>query len=263
MRSRISIIKRSVLLSTVIVLFIFGCQGALNPLTWKTQIERFVSPQQLIQPEKVAPFYQEMREEIKRDPEDIFWYIKFRIKYRNDLANYGALNHLATAEEILLREQDDCDGYAVVTCSVLRRAGYTAYAVIGPSHAWVEVEAEEPLLIDYKGGDWFVKFNESSCAWKVESYLLMVLEEFFLLVALFSILIYSYEKGVFTFIGDLVGYMKYVILLFFIFAVIIVIFARFWTPGTIVFCVSALVVMEIVSRLRKYYTDWSKKTQNK
>lgn len=263
MRSKILIIKRSALLSAVIVIFIFGCQGALNPLTWKTQIGRFISPQQLIQPDEVAPLFEEMREEIKRDPEDIFWYIKFRIKYRNDLANYGALNHLATAEEVLQAGQDDCDGHAVLTCSVLRHAGYTAYAVIGSSHSWVEVEGEDPLLIDYRGGSWFVKFNESSVTWKAERYLFMVLEEFLLLFVFFSVLIYSYEKGVFTFLGDIVGYMKYVIILFFIFAVIIVIFARFWTPGTIVFCLSALVVMEVVARLRKYYTEWLERKKKK
>jgi hypothetical protein len=251
--------KRSIILSAIFTLFIFGCGGSFNPLTWKTQIDRFTSPHQLIQPDKVALFYEEMRGEIKEDPEDMFWYIKFKVKYSNDLVNHGAFNHLATAEEVLQSGRDDCDGQAVLLCSVLRYAGYEAYTLIGASHSWVEVEAEEILLIDYKGGDWFVRFNESSTEWKVKPFLFMVFQEFLLFLVFFSIVVYCREKGVFAYLEDSIGYIKYVVVLFLMGAGLIVIFARFWTLGLIVTSVSILVVMEIISRSREYLGRKSKK----
>jgi hypothetical protein len=244
--------KRSIILSAIFTLFIFGCGGSFNPLIWKTQIDRFTSPNQLIQPDKVALFYEEMREEIKEDPEDIFWYIKFKVKYSNDLVNHGAFNHLATAEEVLQSGRDDCDGQAVLLCSVLRYAGYEAYTLIGASHSWVEVQEEEILPIDYKGGDWFVRFNESSTEWNINLYFFMAVQEFLLFLVFFSVVLYCWEKGAFVYLGDSIGYMKYVVVLFLVGAGLIVIFARFWTFGLIVTSVSALVAMEIVSRLRGY-----------
>ena len=156
-----SVIKKAVIISAVIVIFAIIVGGSLNPLTWKSQCERFISPQQLIQPEKTAAFYEEMEDSVKDSPIQMFSFIERKIRYAGDVFNYKALNHLATAEEVLLSGRDDCDGQAVLLCSVLQYAGYTSYAVIGPNHAWVEVEGEEPLLINYKGGDWTVKFNES------------------------------------------------------------------------------------------------------
>jgi hypothetical protein len=246
------VITKAVILSAVVVVFVFGCQGSLNPLTWKSQLERFVSPQQLIQPDAAADFYADMREGIQHDPEEISLHIKWRIPYTNDLFVHGALNHFATAEEVLQTGRDDCDGQAVLLCSVLRHAGYDAVTVIGPSHAWVEVVSEDDVLfIDYRGGDWFVRFNESSQEWEYTLFFIMVAERFFLLAVFFSIILYGYQKGVLTYVGEFFGFLKYVILLFLTSAAIIVIFARFWTAGMLIACVSALVVFELIARVRK------------
>ena len=179
------------MISAVIVVFIFICGGSVNPLSWKSQFERRMSPQMLIQPEKVDQFYQEMGGVL--DPWAAFEYIETEILYTNDFFNHASLDHLPTAEEVAHSRQDDCDGQAVLLCSLLRRAGYTAYVVIGPSHAWVEVETDEMVLINYRGGDWFVRFNESTSEWRITSLLLLVAEEFLLLTVFFSVLFYLWE----------------------------------------------------------------------
>lgn len=251
MQSRTSIIGKSAILSAVIVLFIFGCGGSFNPLTWNTQIERLVSPQQLVQPEKVGEFYAEMEKQTGSNPAKMFEFISSEIQYTNDFSNYAAINHLATAEEVLLSRQDDCDGQAVLLCSVLRYAGYEAYTVIGYSHAWVEVEMEETLLIDYRGEDWYVRFNESSVEWRVTSFLLLAIEEFLFLMLFFSIVMYSYEKGFLTYLQEVLGFFKYVFLPLLICVVAVVIVVRFWVMGTLALFVSVLLIMEIIARLRK------------
>ena len=251
MQSRSSLIKKAIVISAVVTLFVFGCQGSLNPFIWKSQIERFSSPEQLVQPQKVAQFYEEMREGIKHDPEEIFLYTKWKIPYSADFVHHGALNHLATAEEVLQSGKEDCDGQAVLLCSVLRYAGYSAYAVIGPSHAWVEVKTDELLRINYRGGDWFVKFNETGAQWNSNIFLLMITKYFLLLAIFFFLLLYGREKGFFRYVEEYLGFLKYIIAVFFVSAVIIIIFAFFWTPGTLLITVSALVVFEVIARLRK------------
>ena len=62
-----------------------------------------------IQPGKAAVLYEEMENNVKDDPVQIFSVIEWRIQYKNDIVTYGALNHLATTEEVLERGEDDCD----------------------------------------------------------------------------------------------------------------------------------------------------------
>ena len=246
-----SVLKKAVIIAAVMVIFAIVVGGSLNPLTWKTQCERFISPQQLIQPEKMAAFYAEMEDSVKDNPIQIFSFIERKIRYTGDVFNYKALNHLATAEEVLKSGRDDCDGQAVLLCSVLQYAGYTSYAVIGPNHAWVEVEGEEPLLINYKGGEWIVKFNDKVIQWNYGAFLLMVLGNFFLMTLFFFGVLYLYKKGFQTYITESFGYFKYIFLLLILVAGATVIMARWWVPGLLTSSIALLVIMEIVSQLRK------------
>lgn len=243
-----TIVGRSACASALIVFLVVGCGGSLNPWTWKTQMERLISPQQLVQPDRVAQFYANMG---KSTPEEMFTYIESEIQYTSDLLNHGALNHLPTAEEVLLDGKDDCDGQAILLCSVLRYAGYTAYTVIGFSHAWVEVEDGQKTLINYRGGAWFVKFNESSVEWNVKPLFLWTVEEVLLLTVFFSLITYSYEKGILTYARELLGYLKYVLLLLLIGIIVVVITLTFWIPGIITGSILALFILEVIARLRK------------
>ncbi|MBU7030706.1 MAG: transglutaminase domain-containing protein [Theionarchaea archaeon] len=246
-----SVIKKSTILSAIVVVFLFTCGGSLNPRTWKTQVNRLTSPCMLIQPDKVAHFYQEMEEYVQTDPVKMFEFIEAEIQYTNDIFNHRAVNHLATAEEVLLSQKDDCDGQAVLLCSVLRYKGYDAYTLIGPSHAWVEVETDEETLSINSGRSWFVKFNESSAEWKIQPLLLFIIEEFLLLTVFFYLLIYSYEKGFFTPLQDVLGYFKYVFLLLLGGVVIVIILLTYWVPGLLAVSVAALVIMEVLARARR------------
>lgn len=257
MQSRLSIIKKSVAISAVVVLFIFSCGGSFNPLSWKSQAERRVSPQVLIQPEKMASFHADIESYAEGDLYKAFEFIESEILYTSDFFNHASLDHLATAEEVLSSGQDDCDGQAVLLCSVLRYEGLNAFTVIGPSHAWVEVETDETLLINYKGGKGFVRFNESSVEWQVTPLILLVLEEFLLLVVIFSVLLFAYEKGLFTLIQEVFGYFRYVFLFLLgyvlIGALVLWTQSTLWVFGLLIVVISILLIMKVVAALRKRY----------
>ncbi len=224
-------------------------------MTWKSQVERRISPQVMIQPEKMAPFYAEIEPYTDGDPYTLFQLIESEILYTSDFFNHASLDHLPTAEEVVQTRQDDCDGQAVLLCSLLRYKGYTAYTVVGPSHAWVEVETDEQLLINYKGGKWFVKFNESYTEWRVIPLILLILEEFSLLTVLFSVLLFAHGKGIITYIQDIFGYLRYVLLFFlgYVLVGILVMWTRstLWVLGLLLFLISILSIVKIFAALRK------------
>lgn len=246
-----NLVKKSVILSAVIVLFIFSCGGSINPLMWKSQIERRLSPQILIQPQEMNYYFQEV---IDKNPYEIFEFIESEIEYTDDFLNHASLDHLPTAEEVIHSGKDDCDGQAVILCSILRFKGYPAYTVVGPSHAWVEVEGYDP--INYRGGTWFVRFNESSAEWNITSLLLLILEEFALLTIVFSLVLYGYEKGVLMYVKEVLSYFKYVFLFFlgYILIGVFVLFAKstLWVFWLVIFLMSLLLVMKVMGMVRKY-----------
>jgi hypothetical protein len=245
------ILKKSVILSAVIVLFIFSCGGTINPSMWKSQVERRLSPQMLIQPEKMNYFFQEV---VDKNPYEIFEFIESEIEYTDDFLNHASLDHLPTAEEVILSGKDDCDGQAVILCSILRFKGYPAYTVVGPSHAWVEVEGYDP--INYRGGTWFVRFNESSAEWNIISLLFLILEEFALLTIVFSLVLYGYEKGVLMYVKEVLGYFKYIFLFFlgYILIGVFVLFAKstLWVFWLVVILVSLLLIVKVMGMIRKF-----------
>ena len=281
MKSTLPLIKKASALSALMVILVFGCGGSVNPLAWKTHAERFISPSQLIQPEKTASFYADMEDTMKDNPVQMLSYIERKIKYTNDLFNYKALNHLPTTEEVLQSGKDDCDGQAILLCSVLRYAGYEAYAVIGPNHAWVEVEGvdleqdveqgdmeedlkgedveEELLLINYRGGARIVKFNESYTEWYYTTLLFVIIGDFLLLTGLFTMVLYIFTKSVQSYIQESLGFFKYIIAMIFMAALAAVIMAKYWVPGLMVASLAFLVIMEVIARVRGWGGLFSQK----
>jgi hypothetical protein len=138
-------------------------------------------------------------------------------------------------------------------CSVLQYAGYDAYAVVGPSHAWVEVHADSVVSLDHRGKDWYVKFNESSVEWKLGPLLLLIIEEFTLLTLFFFALIYSNEAGVFTYVQEFIGYFKYILLFFvgylLIGVLILVTRSTVWILGLTLILILFLALMKLISKL--------------
>ncbi len=252
-----SILRKSMPIAAVVVLFIMSCGGSVNPLIWKTQFERRLCPQILIQPERMSQFCEEMEKD--SDPHEMFEFIQSQIEYTNDFLTYGSLDHLPTAEEVLSSGKDDCDGQAVLLCSVLRYSGYEAYTVVGPSHAWVEMEESDS--INYRGGSWFVKFNESSAEWNVPVLVFLVLEEFLLLTVFFSLVFYAHGRRVFTYFLEVLGYFKYVFLFFsgylLIGIFILVLKSTLWIFGLVFFLISILLIVKVITKIRTYVSQRS------
>jgi hypothetical protein len=250
-----SYIKKSLLISAISVIFVIGLGGNINPLAWKTQVDRFLSPQQLILPEATADLYREVEENVKDDPVQVFSVIQWKVQYATDLFNYRALNHLATAEEVLLRGRDDCDGQAVVLCSVLRYAGYDAYAMIGPYHSWVEVEGSPPTRVNYKEGTWFVKFNEQSAQWNYWVLFLFSASEFSLFFVVLVAAFYIVEKGLPSYVDESLEYLKYLALIMAAVVLTALVMSRYWIPGLMVSSVILLISLEIIAQVRTLVTS--------
>ncbi|MHA1268284.1 MAG: hypothetical protein ACTSPY_00735 [Candidatus Helarchaeota archaeon] len=145
-----------------------------NPLDWGNQINRRINKHQLITPNdpKIAllnqsffVWYKDKNDTYFGSPtstafKDLDEVIQVKIvqfylynrsnpdrilHYSYDFFNPPRLayDHLATVNEILNENAtygtDDCDGIAVVTCSLLTFMGYDAYIAEGDSHWWTVV----------------------------------------------------------------------------------------------------------------------------
>lgn len=246
------ILRRSMGISIVIVLFIASFGGSINPMIWKSQLERRISPQMMIQPEEVAEFYSELEPNLD-DVSHVYGLIESEIRYVNDLTNHASIDHLPTTAEVLSSREDDCDGRAILTCSLLRYAGYDAYVLVGPSHAWVEVHTDTVVSLDNRGKDWYVKFNDSSVEWNLWPLILLMVEELILLTIFLFVLMYSYEMGIFSYFQEILGYFKYILLFFigYLLIGILVLVTRstLWILGLLIILISFLVFMKLISKL--------------
>jgi hypothetical protein len=66
------------------------------------------------------------------------------IRYVSDYENWSNAEYWPTAEEVWTRQQEDCDGRAVLAVNILRSRGYpSAKLVVGLHHMWVTVNANE------------------------------------------------------------------------------------------------------------------------
>ena len=145
------------------VLFLWFMFLCWNPLYWPDQIYRRMNKGSLITPNAQciadlnvtfygSPSYNgpynrstiqgqlEMLSDIQ-----YFLYPNGWLDYTYDFFQYpGVFDHVPTPQEVLedspLPRQDDCDGIAVVTVSLLVRLGYEAYVAESDSHWWTYVK---------------------------------------------------------------------------------------------------------------------------
>jgi hypothetical protein len=67
-----------------------------------------------------------------------------KIQYVSDYENWDNIEYWPTAEEAWQKRQEDCDGRAILTTSILRSRGFpSARMVIGLDHMWVRVNENE------------------------------------------------------------------------------------------------------------------------
>lgn len=71
-------------------------------------------------------------------------FVRKRIRYATDYATWWNVEYWPTAGEVWQRQQEDCDGRAVLAVSILRSRGYrSAKLVVGLQHMWVQVNENE------------------------------------------------------------------------------------------------------------------------
>ncbi|MHA1277760.1 MAG: hypothetical protein ACTSQ8_11250 [Candidatus Helarchaeota archaeon] len=141
--------------------FVFICY---NPAYWGQQISRHLDRGQLITPDAqcitnlnttfvYSPFYngpynRSTLEGQMQELSDVQFFLYSPNENPDDWINYtydffqypGVFDHIPIPEEVLANRQDDCDGIAVVTVSLLVRLGYEAYVAESDSHWWTYVK---------------------------------------------------------------------------------------------------------------------------
>jgi len=111
-------------------------------------INREQDPRKLIHPysEQVCKIRAEIFPNKKNYTIDDIWtvvnYVFARINYSFDWFNWGLYEYFPTADETIERESEDCDGRAILCCSILRSMNLNAWVVFGVDHAWVRVITE-------------------------------------------------------------------------------------------------------------------------
>jgi hypothetical protein len=73
-----------------------------------------------------------------------------RIEYCTDMENpnYKAFEHFPTVSQVLENKKDDCDGRAIVACSLLIHRGYNSYVIMNERHAWVITYFEDGSFVE-------------------------------------------------------------------------------------------------------------------
>ncbi len=172
--------------------------------------------------------------------QSIYCFVTSKIAYGDDKRVYYGLDYLATPSEALARGADDCDGKAVVICTMLAARGYNASVVMGTKHTWVEVtdagryvyisyiDAKDAVIISDEPlpdePTWYVRFNAMENNWRMWLLLLQgVLVWAYLVVAMVAAYhIYSnrlYSRPI-MYISEMAGYFKYLLyMVLFIFGV--------------------------------------------
>jgi len=142
--------------------FVFLCW---NPIYWPQQISRHLDRGSLIITPNAqciidlnttfttsafyhGPYNRSTLQGQLQELADIQFFIYSPGTNENDWINYtydffqfpGVFDHIPTPAEVLATRQDDCDGIAVVTVSLLVRLGYEAYVAESDSHWWTYVK---------------------------------------------------------------------------------------------------------------------------
>ncbi|MHC1599002.1 MAG: hypothetical protein ACXQT0_05460 [Candidatus Methanofastidiosia archaeon] len=246
--------KRSALISLIIVIFIFMTGGCINPVEWEEQVEHRFNPSSLVsldeetlhelEAEFVFFNYNVENGTIAQcfNGEttifhDLYCFISNKITYRSDISNFYCIDYLATPKQTLIRGADDCDGKAALICTMLVKRGYDAYVVMGTKHTWVEVHVDDLYVyISHIGSTdqiiispepisnentWYVKFNANEAQWRIYPLVYQGALVFFYLFFVFLlsqvILIKRlYSKPV-SYISEMAGYFRYILYLFMLF----------------------------------------------
>ncbi|RZN46576.1 hypothetical protein EF808_05405 [archaeon] len=243
--------KRSALVGIIVVMFILLTGGCLNPALWGEQMQRRVEPAMLLrvdeqtleQIESEFKFFKNNRDAGLVPPcfagertvfHDVYCYVASRITYGTDVSTFYAIDYLATPSETLQKGIDDCDGRAVLMCTLLLKRGYDAEVVMGTEHTWVEAswngshvymahgESVNPVLITNAPLEddqpWYVRFDASSAQWRPWPLIfqsLVVFSYVFAVVALAHIAASTrmYSRPL-NYVSEMLGYFKYILYLF-------------------------------------------------
>ncbi len=211
---RFNISDRDLAIAAIITVIYLLTGFTPNPLEWPNQIENRIALMESIQPDnpyiieldaKFEVFYEAeyqklgsegMREEqIEAEALEEFLYAE--IPYINDFENYLAWEHYPEISEVVTRG-DDCDGMAIVACSILTRRGYENYVLNSKWHSWIEIYLEEGEIIsiltdpESMTTPWYLKYNAENINFRWISYLDVVFHNFILLLFLEQIFVTFY-----------------------------------------------------------------------
>ncbi len=178
-----------------------------NPLAWSDQVNHRIALTDSIQPQD--PQIQVLNYEFEyyfandflalssypTDPEALEVYavgrfIRQRITYNEDIINYLSWDYRPSISEVLKSGSDDCDGLAIVACSLLILRGYDSYVLIGKWHAWVEVEFDDGSVLSILDSGlepispWHTRFNGEELELRAITLLDSVLHNYLLILFL-------------------------------------------------------------------------------
>ena len=168
-----------ILISIGIVIILTG--GCLNISEWPTQINHRINLTSTIDPwhPKIIELNVELNERLtindqqseeNRLSSELYHLkslIEEKIKPIPDIKNpyHPALEHYPTISQAL-QGYDDCDGRAIIACSLLIHRGYNSYMIINNNHAWVIIyfqsgESKEILreTSTPSPGEWILQWN--------------------------------------------------------------------------------------------------------
>lgn len=152
--------------------------GCINISEWPTQINHKLNLTSTIDPwhPKISELNAELEENLAwtdySSAEDrlhielreLKFLIDEKIPYTPDLENpnHPAVDHYPTISQAL-EGGDDCDGRAIIACSLLIQRGYNSYTIINDQHAWVIIYLEdgstEEILRGGYTNQWLLRWN--------------------------------------------------------------------------------------------------------
>gem|GEM_PF-5331601 len=125
-----------------------------NPYRLIQQSARYINPSSLVTPLNTNitfPSREDFESQIYR-----------MLPYKFDYLNWYTADYWPTPAEALRAGCEDCDGRAILACSILRGMGYHARVVVGLDHAWVEVkEGDEWVGILWPRPPGLLSFNDT------------------------------------------------------------------------------------------------------
>jgi len=159
----------------VLIVFIITVL-ALNPspIRLAEQVVRETDPRMLVQPNsQLIAEISKKANPSKLGLHEFETFIYETLPYTDDYLTWLSADYWPTAEEALSKGFEDCDGRAIVACSILRSLGYESYVVFGLDHAWVEVtlnnsvyrSATAPIWLLWPRPPEIMKFDEKEFKW--------------------------------------------------------------------------------------------------